>query len=301
VTTTTERRRRGRHHTRPVGRHRGFDVVENFSAGFQSLAHLALDGAQVSARAVDLLTGRVLFSVDDHIVLPTASVGKVLLLLEVSAGLGANGYSRYDILERSDPDEVEDSGVWQHLHAPALPLADAATLIGATSDNLATNVLLRRVGLSAVRERAEELGLQRTALLDRARDRRGPDDAPQLSVGSMAELVWLFAAIARGEAVDATTSYRVADWLALGVDLSMVASAFGLDPLSHLRSDHNLALFNKTGTDRGLLSEVGVLRGPRAGVAYGVTIAYRDARLADRLSALHAMHTIGLDILEYVH
>lgn len=301
MTTTTERRRRPRHHSRPVGRHRGFDVVENFSAGFQALAHLALDGAQVSARAVDLMTGRVLFSVDDHIVLPTASVGKVLLLLEVSAGLGANGYSRYDILERSAPDEVEDSGVWQHLHAPALPLADAATLVGATSDNLATNVLLRRVGLGAVRERAEELGLQRTALLDRARDRRGPDDAPQLSVGSMAELVWLFAAIARGEAVDPTTSYRVADWLALGVDLSMVASAFGLDPLSHLRSDHNLSLFNKTGADRGLLSEVGVLRGPRAGVAYGVTIAYRDNRLADRLSALHAMRTIGLDLLEYVH
>ncbi|MFD1715180.1 serine hydrolase [Amnibacterium flavum] len=301
MTATTERRRRGRGHLQPTGRHRGFEATENFSAGFQALAHLALDGAQVSARAIDLLTGRVLFSVDDHVVLPTASIGKVLLLLEVSARLGVGGYSRYDILDRTSPDEVEDSGIWQHLHTPALPLADVASLVGAASDNLATNVLLRRVGLDAVRERTDELGLQRTALLDRVRDRRGPDDAPQLSVGSMDELVWLFAAIARGEAIDATTSYRVADWLALNVDLSMVASAFGLDPLSHVRSDHNLTLFNKTGTDKGLLSEVGVLRGPRAGVAYGVTLSYRDDRLADRLSARQAMHTIGLDLLEYVH
>ncbi|MET0589835.1 MAG: serine hydrolase [Naasia sp.] len=301
MTPTAERRRRGRGSTRPVGRHRGFETSENFAAGFHALAHLALDGAQVSARAIDVTSGRVLFSVDDHVVLPTASIGKVLLLLEISANLGAGGYSRYDILDKLPADEAENSGVWQHLHAPSLPLADLAALVGATSDNLATNVLLRRVGLDAVRHRADEIGLRRTALLDRVRDRRGPDDAPQLSVGSMAELVWLFAAIGRGEIVDATTSYRVADWLALNVDLSMVAGSFGLDPLSHSRSDHNLTLFNKTGTDRGLLSEVGVLRGPRAGVAYGVTLSYKDNRLADRLSALQAMRTIGLDLLEYVH
>lgn len=301
MTPTAQRRRRGRHHTHPAGRHRGFDVSENFSAGFHALAHLALDGAQVSARAVDVISGRVLFSVDDHVVLPTGSVGKVLLLLEVAAGLGSNGYSRYDILDKEPDDDIVNAGVWQHLHAPALPLDDVATLVGSMSDNLATNVLLNRVGLDAVRQRADSLGLQRTALLDRVRGRRGPDDAPQLSVGSVAELVELFATIARGEAIDASTSYRVADWLALNVDLSMVASAFGLDPLSHSRSDHNLALFNKTGTDQGLLSEVGVLRGPRAGVAYGVTLAYRDGRLTDRLTALQAMRTIGLDLLEYVH
>jgi beta-lactamase class A len=301
VSATVERRRRGRTSVPPAGRHRGFDTNENFAAGFHALAHLALDGAQVSARATDVNTGRVLFSVDDHVVLPTASIGKVLLLLEVSANLGAGGYSRYDLLDRLPADEAGSAGIWQHLHAPTLPLSDLAALVAATSDNLATNVLLSRVGLDAVRHRADEIGLKRTALLDRVRDRRGPDDAPQLSVGSMAELVWLFAAIARGEVVDATTSYRVADWLALNHDLSMVAGSFGLDPLAHARSDHNLTLFNKTGTDRGLLSEVGVLRGPRAGVAYGVTLSYHDARLADRLAALQAMRTIGLDLLEYVH
>lgn len=74
-----------------------------------------------------------------------------------------------------------DSGLWRHLHAGSLPLADVATLVGATSDNLATNVLLREVGLESVRARTEQLSLLRTALLDLVRDSRGPDDAPRVS------------------------------------------------------------------------------------------------------------------------
>jgi beta-lactamase class A len=283
------------------GRHRGSEATENFVASFAALAEVALAGAQVSARAVDLNTGRVLLSVDDSLVLPTASIGKVLLLLEVSARLGNGTDSRYEILDREPADDAADSGLWQHLAAPSFPLADLAVLVASTSDNMATNALLRRVGLDAVRRRADSIGITKTALLDRVRDRRGPDDAPQLSVGSATELVWLFAGLARGEVVDASTSYRVADWLALGTDLSMVASAFGLDPLAHSRSDHSLSLFNKTGTDEGVRAEVGVLRGPRAGVAYAVTAVFRDRRLADRLGVLGAMRTVGLDVLEYVH
>lgn len=284
-----------------VGRHRGFETTENLVAGFGALADAATHGAQVSARAVDLNTGRVLLSVDDSVVLPTASIGKVLLLLEVSARLGEGTDSRYEILDREPADDAADSGIWQHLAAPSLPLADLAVLVASSSDNMATNALLRRIGLDAVRRRADAIGIRKTALLDRVRDRRGPDDAPQLSVGSTSELTWLFSGLARGEIVDPATSYRVADWLALGTDLSMVASSFGLDPLAHSRSDHNLSLFNKTGTDAGLRAEAGVLRGPRAGVAYAVTLVFPDRRLADRLEVLGAMRTIGLDLLEYVH
>lgn len=297
----SERTRRQRQRDAAAARHRGFDAGENFSLGFAALAQLALDGSQVSARAVDLLSGRVLFSVDDHIVLPTAGVGKVLLLLEVAARLNDGSWSRYELLDRTDSDLIGGPGVWQHLQVPSLPLADLAAIVGSSSDNVATNLLLARVGLDAVRQRAESLGITKSALLDRVRERRGPDDAPQLSVGSAAELAWLFARIARGEAVDAATSYRVADWLALGSDLTLVASAFGLDPLSHTRSDHSLTLFNQTGTDAGIRCEVGVLRGPRAGVAYAVTVVFKDRDLAARLEALNAMRTIGTDLLEYVH
>jgi beta-lactamase class A len=284
-----------------VPQHRATRRAEDFSATFTALGDLAYEGAQVSASVVDLDTGKTLVAIDERIVLPTASIGKILLLVEVSARLTDRDFSGYGILDKTPRDSIGESGVWQHLQAPSLPVADLATLVGATSDNLATNVLLRQVGLDAVRARTESVGLLRTALLDLVRDSRGPDDAPQLSVGSTAELSWLFAALARGEIVDALTSSRVLGWLSLNADLSLVASAFGLDPLSHRGTDHGLLLVNKTGSDVGVRAEAGVLRGPRTAVAYAVSVQFNDDGIAPRLRVLDALRVVGLDILEYVH
>ncbi|TFD32294.1 serine hydrolase [Cryobacterium cryoconiti] len=299
--SSQESERRSRHSALRRGRHGGTAAAANFGRGFQALGDLAVDGVQVSARATDLVTGRVLFSVDDHVVMPTAGIGTVLLLIEVAARLRDANFGAYTILDRSAADSVAGSGLWQHLQAPSLPVADLAALVGAANDNLATNVLLRAVGLDAVRARAEQLGLSRTALLDLVRDRRGPDDAPQLSVGSAKELTWLFTALARGEIVDAEASERVIGWLSLNSDLSMVAGAFGIDPLAHRAGDHGLLLVNKTGTDAGVRSEVGILRGPRAGVTYMVSMSFADTRLSSRLAVLDGMRAVGLDLLEYVH
>ncbi|TXK18830.1 serine hydrolase [Homoserinibacter sp. GY 40078] len=284
-----------------VPRHRAEHPEPSFGGAFTALGELAYGGAQVSASVIDLDTGARVLSIDDRIVLPTASVGKILLLIEVSARLSANENPVLETLDKTPRDAVGDSGLWRHLQARSLPLSDLATLVGATSDNLATNVLLREVGLDAVRHRTEQLGLLRTALIDLVRDTRGPDDAPQLSVGSTAELSWLFAALARGQVVDSLTSSRVLGWLSLNTDLSMVASAFGVDPLSHRGVDHGLQLVNKTGTDEGVRSEAGILRGPRRGVAYAVSVQFADTSIAARLRVLDALRMVGLDLLEYVH
>lgn len=287
--------------TRRRARHRATEPVESFARGFDALGFLARNGVRVSARAVDVASGRELLSVDDYVVMPTASIGKVLLLVEVAARLQGPDMSALALLDREAAGPVGDSGTWQHLQVPTLPVADIAALVGSTSDNLATNVLLHSVGLDAVRARAEQLGLTRSGLLDRVRDHRGPDDAPGLSVGSMKELTWLFAELAHENVVDAETSRRVMGWLTLNADLSLVASAFGLDPLAHRETDHGLTLFNKTGADRGLRAEAGVLAGPRAGVAYAVAATFADTDLPTRLAVIEAMRTVGTDLLEYVH
>ena len=301
VTSSQGSERRARHASIRHGKHRTEEPNENFARGFHALGELALAGVQVSARATDLATGKVLFSVDDHVVMPTASIGKVLLLVEVASRLTGASPEAFTVLDRTPRDAVGDSGIWQHLQSPSLPLADLAALIAASSDNLATNVLLRYVGLEAVRARTEALGLTRTALLDLVRDHRGPDDAPQLSIGSAKELTWLFASLARGEIVSPEVSQRVVGWLSLNADLSMVASAFGLDPRAHRKPDHGVLLMNKTGTDGGVRSEVGVLRGPRASVAYAVSMYFADTMLTSRLAVLDGMHQVGVDLLEYVH
>lgn len=298
--TTAFNDRRDRVYLRRGARHRATDDVDNFSASFRALGSLAYDGARVSASVRDIATGRQLLAIDDGMVLPTASVGKVLLLIEAAARLTSGDVTGYGILDKGGA-RVADSGVWQHLQVPSLPVADLATLIGATSDNLATNVLLREIGLQSVRSRAESIGLVRTALLDLVRDARGADDAPQLSVGSTAELAWLFAALARNEIVDAGTSQRVIAWLSLNMDTSLVASAFGLDPLSHRSPDHLILLVNKTGADAGVRSEAGVLSGPRGSISYAVSVHFAEVNIAARLRVIEALRTVGMDLLENVH
>lgn len=292
--------RRERIRTPRVGRHRGDEAAGNFAAGFEALGELAYAGARVSVNVIDLHNGQLLLSIDDRIVLPTASVGKILLLIEVSARMTAKNAAGFGIVDKSPDDRVAGSGLWQHMQAQVLPVIDLAALVGAVSDNLATNALLRQVGLDAVRARAESLGLSKTALLDVVRDSRGPDDAPHLSVGSTSELTWLVTALCRGQIIDHVTSQRVLDWMSNNTDLSMVAAGFGLDPLEHRAADHGIRLINKTGSDQGVRSEVGLLNGPRAGIAYALTVQFADTSLATRLAVHDAMRVFGLDLLEYV-
>src|SRR5699024_4531372 len=145
-------------------------------------------------------------------------------------------------------DEVADSGLWQHLRADTLPAADLAALVGAVSANLATTVLLRRAGSTAVADRGRTVALQRTALPDRVRDVRRPSDPPALSVGTAAELSGLMLSLHRGQVRSKAVSRQVLDWLALDTDTSMVAGALGLDPLAHTEIDRGMTLAHKTGT-----------------------------------------------------
>jgi beta-lactamase class A len=285
----------------PAGRRRASERAPSFQSSFIALGTLAYEGASVSIAVVDLASGDSVFAIDERIVLPVASIGKILLLIEISARISDGSLSDLTIIDRAEGDAVADSGIWQHLRAPSLPVADLAALVGSASDNVATNVLLRQVGLESVRARAESLGLARTALLDSVRGDRGPDDAPHLSVGSTAELAGLFRDLEHGSVVSAATSQRVLGWLELNADLSMVASAFGRDPLAHRGAEHNTSMVNKTGTDRGVRAEAGILRGPRGGVAYAISVRFDEHDLATRLRVLDALRVFGLDLMEFVH
>src|SRR6476469_6560346 len=144
--------------------------------------------------------GMPLAAVNADAALRTASVGKVLLLVETARLIVAGELSPDEPLTRSLDLWVGDSGLWHTLSVETLPLIDVAALVGAVSDNLATNVLLQRVGLAEVAARATSLGLRATALHDRVRDHRTPEHAATLSTGTAAELSALAHRVATGTA-----------------------------------------------------------------------------------------------------
>lgn len=195
--------------------------------------------------------GSVLHSEGDiDAVRPVASVGKLLLLAHVAAELDAGRIEGGEQLARNSVEPVADSGLWQHLDVPALSVLDCCRLVGAFSDNLATNVLLERVGLDAVRDLARSLELSPYELLDLIRDERGPHTAPTFARGSARSIVRFLALLHEG-----TVSPRVREWMALNADLSLASDVLALDPLAHAGGE----LINKTGSDAGVRVDVGTM------------------------------------------
>ncbi len=220
-----------------------------------------------------------------------ASVGKVLLLIEVARQLENGDLSADELLNRAVVAPVSDSGVWQHLAVGSLSVTDAAVLVGACSDNLATNVLIDRVGLPRVRHLADHLGLSATGLHDVVRDDRGASDPPELATGTAEELGTLVKALREGAVVSADVSDQVRTWLTFNSDLSMVASAFDLDPLAHVGGP--LGLFNKTGTDDGVRVEIGSMGRACEGADYAVLTNWDPADPSAVHPALAWMRAVG--------
>ncbi|KAA1420667.1 serine hydrolase [Mumia zhuanghuii] len=236
----------------------------------------------------------VLASVEPDLVLRTASIGKLVLLVEAARQIADGSLDAAEPLLRTEEDWVADSGLWHLLATDALPVVDVCALVGALSDNLATNVLLRRVGIDAVTETATRIGMSRSRLLDRVRDDRGPSHPPTLSVGCAGDLAGLCARLHRREVVSEAVSEQVTGWLAANTDLSMVASAFGLDPLAHSEPDRGIVLWNKTGTISTVRGDVGLVSGPARTLAYAVVAEWDDGADASvRDGVLSDMAAVG--------
>ena len=247
---------------------------------------------------LDAASGDLLAACDEQAVQRTASLGKLLLLVEVARRLEDGSLDPAEELAPTPDDLVEDSGLWWHLSARTFPLLDCAALVGAFSDNLATNVLLGRVGgARPVRATAQRAGLDGIRLHRKVRDTAPPPGTGSpfgLSSGSAAAYATLMGRLHRGDVLSAAVCSRVLGWLGLNADLSMVGGAFGLDPLCHVEPDRGMQLWNKTGTIADVLGDVGVVSGPAAVLAYAVLTEHDDAHHpVGRDSALAGMAQLG--------
>ena len=261
------------------------------------------DGDATQWSATVLLDGTsptVLDDLDGDLILPTASIGKLFLLLTVLDEIDEGRLDPAEVLDVTDDDQVADSGLLQFLDEQSTPVLDLCRFVGAVSDNLATNMLIRHVGLDRIDELTRRLDIASCRLHDTVRDVRTADEPPFLSTGSSAELADLARRIRIGHAISPTVSEALVELLRLNTDLSMVAAAFGLDPLAHADEDIGLRLFNKTGTQTGTRADVGCVETTVAGewrvVSYAVIARFDDSP-SKRRNVLGAMRAVGERIL----
>lgn len=128
------------------------------SAFFSQASSWLTDVAAWSARVTDLSTGQTLWEHTPHRVLKTASVGKVFLLAEVARRFDDVTLDPGEVLAATADDQVADSGILYLLRQQDQRIDDLCLLIGAVSDNMATNILLRRLGLDEVQRATRDLG-----------------------------------------------------------------------------------------------------------------------------------------------
>lgn len=252
----------------------------------------SVDGVRWSAQAVDVDTGRVLFALDPDRVCDTASIGKVFLLHRLLTEVDSGTRSLEDEVTRRPVEWMDNSGLWYLLHADTLTLYDVAALIGAVSDNAATNTLVRVVGLDVVQAHTRALGYPESGLNDVVRWPIPPGAPGSLSHGNARELVRFCIRLATGADLSHSSADTLRRWLGAGMDLSMVASAFGLDPLAHYFFDRGIWLWNKTGTISTVRADIGVVMSQTRRIAYAV-LAEWDSGTDVRDDVLAAMRAAG--------
>ena len=251
-------------------------------------------GVDWSIQVVDLASGERLACHDPDRLLSTASVGKVFVLVELAERLRDGTLAPDQPLDRRAVPSVADSGLWQHLRTDVLTVEDVAALVGSVSDNWATNVLVDLLGLDTVRTRAMAWAPRGSNLVDVVRGLRGPDDPPHLSLGCAADLTDVLTHLWTERHTPGSAGAQVLGWLGPGTDLSMVASAWHQDPLSHAQDPAGPLLVNKTGTNLGVRADVGVVDGGGRATAYAVVANWQeDPPGTRRDEVMTALRSIG--------
>jgi beta-lactamase class A len=171
------------------------DLMAKLRARVQAV-DARLDGV-LGVYVRDLATGATVELRPDE-VFPTASSIKLAVLYELYAQADEG---RIDLGEVTQPPaaRVRGGGILQELgDRVSLTWRDLAVLMIGWSDNEATNVLVRRVGMDAVNRRLVALGLPRTRLrrqmMDLAAARRGDEN-----VSTPREMAGLAEIVAKGE------------------------------------------------------------------------------------------------------
>ncbi|MET7808685.1 serine hydrolase [Micromonospora chersina] len=224
---------------------------------------------RIGAMVRRLDDGRTL-STDPDLVLPLASVGKVLLLGEVARRLADGTLAAGQQVELLDTDrEVGGTGLLGRLSPRTWTVTDLATAVATVSDNAATNALLRLVTLDAVRDLARGAGLRDTTVHDRIRVERGPGVPETFATGTARELCAFLAQVAQGTWQNPQACKLLRGWLAGNTDRTMVADSIGHDPWS----GEGVRVENKTGTDTGVRADTGIVSG-RHTVVYAVIAAF---------------------------
>jgi beta-lactamase class A len=240
---------------------------------------------------LDLTDGRILSHNGDR-VFPTASSIKIAILLELyrqdrEGRAGAKDKAKLDDLYTFDSkDLVEDSQIMTGLTPGVTRVTnrDLAQFMVAVSDNAATNVLIRRLGMESVNITLRKLGLTKTMLRRKMMDvtaaRRGDENVstPQ-EMARLLEMIY----------TDKALNREVSD------ELIKQLKTLKKDSYLSYELPARVEVADKPGSLDGVRTDSAIVFAKNRPFAISVMTAYdRDEKAAER-----AISEVGLEAYRY--
>lgn len=179
----------------------------------------------------------------------SASMIKVPILVEAFRQMENGIISRNDVITLRQTDKMPSCGALSYMHdGLEITIGDLCNLMIILSDNTATNILIRRLGIDRINSYMHEIGLKNTVLgrllFDYEADAKGARNiiSPE-DIGILFELMW------RGKLVSCAASSQMLDILKL-------------QQLNHklpARLDEDVTIAHKTGEDTGITHDAGII------------------------------------------
>ena len=197
----------------------------------------------------NLVTGEV-WQRGEDVPVVAASVIKIPVMIEAFRQAQAGELSLDEIHALEDWERLPSCGTLKAMHTGIeMTLLDLVKLMIIVSDNAATNIMIRRVGMENVNRTLRALGCEKTTLsrllFDSEASERGVKNFITAGeMGMLLEKLW------RGEVVSKDTSAQMMDLLLdqrLNGKLPFFIDSMGID------------IAHKTGEDDGISHDVGVI------------------------------------------
>jgi beta-lactamase class A len=191
---------------------------KTLAARIMPLVHAHRGRVAVAVRHLD--TGES-FHCNEDDEMPTASLIKFMLMLEVYLQASEGNLRLADMITLRKADMVPGSGIlaYHFSDGATFSVRDAARLMIVYSDNTAANLILDRIGVTNTNRRLDSWGLSKTRVYSKfyqpAKDAVDPARLKKFGVGSTSarETLLLLEKVHRGKVVDAAACRDMLDHL----------------------------------------------------------------------------------------
>ncbi len=216
-------------------------------------------GGTYGVAARNLSTGETLELRADE-TFNTASVIKVPVMVELYRRAHEGAISLDERLELADEYRVGGSGLLQEFGNGLCPtLRDLCVAMIVISDNVATNMLVTRLGLDSINECMRGLGLNRTRLNRLIRFQPVPPDQPsELGLTTPTEMLRLYEGLAKGTVVSSEASAEMVRILARQHYRNTIPR-FLPEEYDAVTGESEPQIANKTGAINGVRGDVALI------------------------------------------